>query len=128
MCPAKKPGRLGGARRLKGAKAFAKVRAARCSASNLLLVVYAAANGLPYSRLGLMVGRQHGGAVRRNRLKRLLRAAFSFGDEHLPGGYDLICIPKPVAEPSLADYRRAVRNVTERAIARCRNAGPPACS
>ena len=119
MSPARKPGRYGGARRLKGAKAFAKVREARCSASNKLLVVYAGANGRPYSRLGLMVGRKHGGAVRRNRIKRLLREAFRLEDEAIPGGYDLICIPKPTAEPTLAEYRRAARSVTERAIGRC---------
>lgn len=120
MSPAKKPGRLGGARRLKGAKAFAKVRAGRCSASNKLLVIYAGPNDLPYSRLGLMVGRRHGDAVRRNRVKRLLREAFRLEDEVIPAGYDLICIPKPTLDPSLAEYRRAARSVAERAIARCR--------
>ena len=36
----------------------------RWSASNKLIVVYAAANGLAFSRLGLTVGKKHGNAVK----------------------------------------------------------------
>ena len=115
----RKPGRVGRARRLKGEKLFEAVRAGKCSASNRLLVMYAAANGLPYSRLGLMVGKKHGDAVRRNRIKRLLREAFRLEDQAIPGGYDLICIPKPVERLALNEYRRGLASVVARAAERC---------
>lgn len=106
------------ARRLRGQRAFARVFGAKRSASNRWLVVYAAPNDLPYSRFGLVVGRKHGIAVRRNRLKRLLREAARLETAALPAGFDLICIPHPGEFAVLADYRRAVRTASLRAIAR----------
>lgn len=45
-------------------------------------------------RLGLSVSKAHGGAVRRNNIKRRLREAFRLERPQLPGSYDLILIPK----------------------------------
>ena len=42
-----------------------------------LFVLYVRRNARPTARLGLAVGRRVGGAVRRNRVKRLLRVAFA---------------------------------------------------
>ncbi|MHC5065018.1 MAG: ribonuclease P protein component [Planctomycetota bacterium] len=44
-------------------------------------------------RLGLSVSKDHGCAVRRNKIKRLLREAFRLERPQLPGRYDLITIP-----------------------------------
>ncbi len=41
-------------------------------------------------RLGLAVGRKVGGAVQRNRAKRIMRAAFRELADTLPGGLDLV--------------------------------------
>lgn len=41
-------------------------------------------------RLGLAVGRKVGGAVQRNRAKRIMRAAFGELEETLPRGLDLV--------------------------------------
>ncbi len=48
----------------------------------------------PYARIGLIVGRKHGDAVRRNRLKRLMREAFRLSQHELPGNIDLILTPR----------------------------------
>jgi ribonuclease P protein component len=45
-------------------------------------------------RVGLSVSKDHGGAVRRNKLKRLLREAFRLERAHLPEGLDLVLIPR----------------------------------
>ncbi len=52
-------------------------------------------NGLPYSRLGLSVGRKVGGAVRRNRIKRLLREAYRLNKHVLSVSCDIVVVPRP---------------------------------
>jgi ribonuclease P protein component len=59
-----------------------------------LLVVHALPNGGPHPRLGLAVGRGVGGAVVRNRVKRLLREAFRLRRADLPPSHDLVVVAK----------------------------------
>lgn len=106
------------ARRLSGRIAFARIFGARRSAANRLIVVYAAANDLAYCRLGLSVGRKLGGAVQRNRVKRLLREAFRLEQRQLPVGFDFVVIPRTAAGATLDDYRSALKSTAARAIAR----------
>ncbi|HWP28147.1 MAG TPA: ribonuclease P protein component, partial [Chloroflexota bacterium] len=63
------------AQRLRKAADFERVRAQRRSWAHPLLVLYAAENGLRMSRIGVIVGRQVGKAVVRNRVKRRIREA-----------------------------------------------------
>lgn len=105
-------------RRLSGEKQFASVFARRISAANRLLVVYAAPNGLEYSRLGLSVGKKLGTAVLRNRVKRLLREAFRLESKRLPRGYDLVCVPRAGFIGTLSDYREAIVDAANRSAAR----------
>ena len=107
--------RFGRIRRLSGREAFGRVFASRRSAADKLLVVYAVINDRPYSRLGLSVGRKHGNAVVRNRIKRLLREAFRLESEALPHGYDLICVPRAATTATLEDLRQSLRGVATRA-------------
>lgn len=96
--------------RLTHAREFDAVYKAKVQRQRGPLTLYALPNSLTYSRLGLSVGKRIGGAVARNRLKRLLREAFRLTQRGLPvgasGGYDLILIPRPHHRLSLDDYKQ----------------------
>ena len=65
------------------------------------MALWGLANGLPDTRLGLAVGRRHGDAVHRNRIKRVLREAFRLCRHQLPAGLDLACAPREGADITL---------------------------
>jgi ribonuclease P protein component len=81
---------------------FRRVYERRRSASDDWLIVYGCANGLAHLRLGLSVSRKFGGAVQRNRLRRLYREAFRLTRAQLPTGLDLVLIPRRPEPPTLA--------------------------
>jgi ribonuclease P protein component len=68
----------------------------RVSLPSLLLLVRARPDQQP-ARLGITVTRKFGGAVSRNRAKRLIREAFRLSPNVVPDGIDLVVIPKAKA-------------------------------
>jgi len=98
---------------------FARVYAARCSAGDDVLVVYAAPNDLPFARIGISVSRKVGIAVRRSYIRRRIREAFRLNKERLPTGMDLICIAKQSAGDKKVDVGESLVRVAARAAKRC---------
>jgi ribonuclease P protein component len=88
-------------RRLSRSGEFERVYREGSSHASRHLVVYAFPRSTPASddgpRLGVSVGRKVGGAVERNRMKRLLREAFWDTAADLPEGYDFVLVARPDA-------------------------------
>jgi ribonuclease P protein component len=82
---------------------FRRVYDRRRSVSDARLIVYGCPNGLPHLRLGLSVSRKVGGAVIRNRIRRLFREAFRLTRHLMPTGFDVILIPRGPGEVPLAE-------------------------
>ena len=96
----------------------------RRSVSDSWLIVYACENGLPHCRLGLSVSRKNGKAHHRNRLRRLYREAFRLSRAAMPGGLDLILIPRRPDEPALEALQRSLVRLVRQVARKIGQDGP----
>lgn len=72
-------------------------------------------NQLPVCRIGFAVSRQVGGAVRRNRVRRVLREVSRHHPEWFRPGYDYVLLGrKAVGEEGYGAVARAVRQALSR--------------
>jgi len=77
-------------------------------------------NALGCSRLGLVVGRKVGKAVKRNRVRRIVREAFRQAKNDFPYPVDLVVRPVPGSDVTFEKMSRVFRDLA-RTMGRERN-------
>lgn len=111
---------------MRRASDFARIYRDGVRAGDASLLVFALPNSLDVTRFGVSVSRKLGGAVRRSRLKRLLREAFRLTQHTLPKGFDLILIPQRSSAElaTLAVYRASLPKLVKRLARKLSEADP----
>jgi len=85
--------------------------------------VFILANNRDVSRLGIAATKKFGGAVQRNRAKRLIREIFRRND--IATGYDIVVVPKrELLGASLTVLEADYRNLLDRRLRRGPGADP----
>ena len=100
-------------RRLRATDDFQRVFRRRRSVADDLVIIYGRENGQTYSRLGLSVSRKIGGAVIRNRWKRIIRESYRQLHSQLPFGLDLVVIPRQNAIPLFTQLMGSLPRLTQ---------------
>lgn len=81
--------------RLTNSSDFKRVRRTGRSYAHPLAILAACPNDREHVRVGITAGRTLGGAVQRNRAKRLLREVMRRKLNSLPPGWDIVVIARP---------------------------------
>ena len=96
--------------RLKRRKDMARLFERGRRVSDAVVTLYAIENPTcDHARMGVGVSARHGGAVARNRLKRLCREAFRLTRGELPGGWDYVIVPRVGGRFTLKGPRGSIK-------------------
>lgn len=72
-------------------------------------------NGLTYNRLGIKTSKKLAGAVKRNRIRRLIKESYRLSEDRIKAGYDIVIVPGDAAVliDSYSEASRAIIQLLE---------------
>jgi ribonuclease P protein component len=80
------------------------------STGDKFVVVFHISNGLQYTRKAFLASRKVGGAVVRNRARRLMKESFRKIEQEIKPGMDILFIArKPIADAGCAEVEESIR-------------------
>lgn len=102
--------------RLRDKGRFQQVRRQGRSVKHRLIILVILPNRLPYSRFGFSASKRIGNAVKRNRVRRLMREAVRLRWDDILPGWDVVCIARrPVANATFQDVQAACEQLLAQA-------------
>lgn len=124
--------KFGPERRIRKRPEFQSLQAQgrRAVSPHFVFIIAAAAAPDALPRLGITVTKRVGNAVRRSRIKRIVRAAFQQENGLVPRGYDLVIIARK-DDPDLcpadvvAQFRNSAKKLLASLAAHSGRAAPP---
>jgi len=109
-------GRQDARHRLRARAEFERVRREGHSWSHRLLVLVACRNELQITRVGVTASRGVGGAVERNRARRLMREAWRMCAAHIVPGWDALLIARTaIAKVKMQEVAAALESLLRQA-------------
>lgn len=110
------------AERILKSKDFALIRKEGKRVASKNFVIFLKANSLGIRRLGLAVSTKVGGAVQRNRIKRLLRECFRLNKEIFPPSMDIFISVKQGFNPvGYKDVEAEIKSVISGLVSKSTN-------
>ena len=109
--PSRKPEGFSKAERLQRRRQFDHAIQDGVTAACRVMRMWGALNDVGYPRLGLIVSKKHGNAVRRNRLKRLAREAFRRNKAGFSCAIDLVVLYRDSRGVGYAEVEEALRDL-----------------
>ncbi|MEA2067106.1 MAG: ribonuclease P protein component [Thermotogota bacterium] len=73
---------------------FKRVLNSGTAIEDRFFIIFIFYNGLPFSRIGISIRKKFGSAVKRNRLKRLVKEVYRTRKMLFPSGYDILFIAR----------------------------------
>jgi len=105
--------------RLKTNREFERVLSHGMTAADRNILVFVLPNNLAFSRIGCAVSGKWGGAVQRNRLKRIFREGFRLAKHEIQTGLDIVIVPrKDSREMKLAGVMDSLKRLAPKAAKR----------
>ncbi len=83
---------------------------------NSFFITFVIRNSLPFSRIGISIRKRFGSAVKRNRLKRLIKEVYRTRKILFPAGYDILFIARRDLSDAFKEYSLGYKDIERKIL------------